>query len=502
MDRLVGALRSLDEGVPDAVLTKFPHAAVCQLKLYDASGSLAWGTGFYIGDEVLLTCGHNFYDGPWTTTRVDVLPAYSPTASTLPSMSYSLDGTTIVHPKWLASMDAGYDLAVLRVPGLPATAGSFRLANMSLSQNVGIVVCGYGKVDSAPYEQQGQRMDGAHISEAEWDLVYYPIQTIGGHSGSPVFHNDMVIGVHTGPRLRGGSIDSHQNRGVLLNPEKNDWIVSMSGGGVSWGQGTSVNGRSSHTQSYGRALVDSNSTQTEQSNEVRLRIARSVGLAEAGGRYDLVHDDSNRINFGVGSWTGTRIADVLGTYVSFAAEQSLNAQFIAHFGSQAALDAIVSNFRTNGAATVLTQTERDMLAHLGADVALQGAQDRHLANDLLADLNAIGNEGPPWYPYIDSYMNAITEIAAHVLVHARHQAGGAGLRSILTDVINGFGGETAMGQGMVAGTITERNVLDRIADAVVARVQAQYQAGVRSRYNTLFNNHSGSDLSYYFTPRT
>ena len=140
-------------------------------------------------------------------------------------------------PRWRASEDPTHDLAVLLVPGLPATAGVFRLANMSLSQDAGIVVCGYGKVDGTPFADQGQRMDGAHIAEADLDMVYYPIQTIGGHSGSPVFHGDMVIGVHTRPRIRGSWIDPHQNRGVLLNPDSEAWIVSMSGGGVSLGLG-------------------------------------------------------------------------------------------------------------------------------------------------------------------------------------------------------------------------------------------------------------------------
>jgi len=50
------------KGVPAASLTSFPHAAICQLRLSDAAGRRAYGTGFYIGNETLLTCGHNFLD--------------------------------------------------------------------------------------------------------------------------------------------------------------------------------------------------------------------------------------------------------------------------------------------------------------------------------------------------------------------------------------------------------------------------------------------------------
>ena len=148
-------------------------------------------------------------------------------------------------------------------------------------------------------------------------------------------------------------------------------------------------------------------------------------------------------------------------------------QLNAHFGGGAGLAGLRDRFRHDGTATVLSEAEREQLRALGRDAVLTGAQDEHLANDLRIDLDAIGNDGPPWYPYIDAGMGAITEIAAHVLVHARHQAGGSGLHDILDAVTAHFGGEPALGSGMVAGTITERNVLEQVAEQVVARVQAR-----------------------------
>jgi V8-like Glu-specific endopeptidase len=215
--------------VPNEYLIRFPHAAICQLKLFNSAGSEAFGTGFYIGNETLLTCGHNFWlpSQTWETVRLEVQPAYSPNMSIYPSKFYNVNKADVVHPLWLSGTDPSHDLAVLRVPGLPVLGGGsngrqpgqfFRLANQSLSARAGIVVCGYGKVDGQDFGAQGQRMDGAHIAEATTDMVYYPIQTVGGHSGSPVFHGGMVIGVHTGGQ------DAHRNRAVLLNPTKIDWI--------------------------------------------------------------------------------------------------------------------------------------------------------------------------------------------------------------------------------------------------------------------------------------
>lgn len=234
------------KGVPDDVLRYFPHAAICQLRLYDTNGrGPAYGTGFYIADEVLLTCGHNFHlpSRNWQTARVEVQPAYSPNMSVLPSKSFSVNAQSVVHPRWWSTQDRGFDLAVLRVPGLPATAGAFSLPNISLEPSAHIVVCGYGKVAGSDYDAQGQRMDGATITNVEAELAHYPIQTIGGHSGSPVFHETMVVAVHTGPRLTGPSIDPelgrdpHENRGVLLTPDKVDWIVGLAGPGTSIGLG-------------------------------------------------------------------------------------------------------------------------------------------------------------------------------------------------------------------------------------------------------------------------
>lgn len=489
-------------GVPNSALTAFPHAAICQLRLHNAAGRTAWGTGFYIADEVLLTCGHNFLNANgWVTTSVDVQPAYSPTASILPSKTFTVDHTQLVHPKWLSSGGHAHthDLAVLPVPGLPATAGVFNLANVSLAQDQGIVVCGYGKVGDDNFDGQGQRMDGAHISDSDFELVYYPIHTIGGHSGSPVFHHDMVIGVHTGPRGNGEWV--HENRAVLLTPEKEDWIVSKAGSGVRFGHAASA-----RSASWYRGLTDENSTQAEQSDQVRLDVARSVGPAE--GRYDSVHDDSQRVNFGVGSWTGVRIAAVLDTYAAFAAESGLTDRMVAHFGGQAGFDAVRDAFRQNDTATVLTAAQRTQLAALGADTQLQGAQDRHLAEDIRADLADIGNRAP-WYPFIDGGMGAISEIAAHVLVHAMHQSGSAGLRKRFAEVIDGFGGPAAFDQAMAAGTITERQFLEALAERVVANSynretdpakKARLKESVRQRYVRLWTNWGASRLSYYFNP--
>jgi V8-like Glu-specific endopeptidase len=218
------------KGVPNSAIMSFPHSAICQLLLTTNVGTY-WGTGFYIGDDKILSCGHNFLDNGEVTTRVRVMPGWSPTMPTFEVREFAVNGADLVHPRRAASGSSQHDLSVLRVPGFRAPNGAtFTLANRSLGANEGIVVAGYGKVDvsvGGAQDSQPQRMDGALITQADTEMVYYPIQTVGGHSGSPVFNRGTVIGVHTGPRmLSGGGASSHENRGVLLDPEKIDWINS------------------------------------------------------------------------------------------------------------------------------------------------------------------------------------------------------------------------------------------------------------------------------------
>ena len=487
-------------GVPDSAITTFPHGAICQLQLFDAAGDMYYGTGFYIADEVLLTCGHNFWgpsDNNYECVRVVVQPGHSPTATSNPTTkSFSVRGRDLVHAKWAASEDSDFDLAVLPVPGLPSTAGKFNLANQSLGASVPIVVCGYGKTGSTPAEKanEGQRMDGATISEVSPEIVWYPMLTKGGHSGSPVFDGRMVIGVHTG-----ADHTKQLNRAVLLTPEKEDWIVAQAGPGVSFGQSL---GR------Y-RSLADSSSTQSEQSQQVRLNLATSIGLAEASGDHTKVHHDSNRLNFGIGSWTLSRIADALDTIEGYATAQGLTTDLITPFTDQAGFDAVKAACRT-GALEPLTSAQEAQLKAMARVTSLHPGQDLHLANDLKVDLDWIGSSGAnaaiPWYPFIDGGMGAISEIAAHVLVHALHQSGRGkadgsnGLPKRFKEVIAGFGGEAQMGQDMVAGTLTERMWLEALAARIVASVGAQYTTGVQNRYAKLFADWGSSTLSYYFNP--
>jgi N-acetylmuramoyl-L-alanine amidase/V8-like Glu-specific endopeptidase len=219
-------------GVPASGYTNFPHSAICQLKLYAAgSSNPGYGTGFYIGREKILTCGHNFKLGSNTTTRVIVQPGHSGVSSLYPEREYSVNAQSVVHPRWWSSEAAAWDLAVLHVPGLPAPGGSFSLPNQSPSGSTLLVMCGYGKFPGSDWATQGQTMHGVPAESTriapDTQGWFMPIHGIPGHSGAPVFSGAMVVGVFT--RMTGptGDFDPNYNYVVRLDPERLAWINGM-----------------------------------------------------------------------------------------------------------------------------------------------------------------------------------------------------------------------------------------------------------------------------------
>ena len=216
-------------GVPHDAYPYFPHSAICELELSGA-GFSGFGTGFYIGPNKILTCGHNFMSAGMQTSEVTVRPGKSPVQSIFPHKKFTVNGPSLVHPNWAASEDDDFDLAVLSTPGLSAPNNEyFQLPNMTPASTEQMVVCGYGKFqgDSVASADEGQYMDGGTITHATAEQYHFPIQAIPGHSGSPMFWDEMVVAILTGPRMLGATtISDYENRGVRLTPEKNDWINS------------------------------------------------------------------------------------------------------------------------------------------------------------------------------------------------------------------------------------------------------------------------------------
>lgn len=208
-------------GVPDTSF--FPFSAVCQLQVSGAGGA-GVGTGFYIGREKILTVGHNFHHAPWSdawwASSVLVQPGFDGGSCQFPEKSFSIDGRTLVHKRWGDSKDITWDLAVLRVPGLPAPNDQWFQLPDSCPVPQDFFVAGFGQIGAGTADQP-MRCDGGPVTRIDDELMYYNVNTKGGNSGSPVFVNDqsgMVVAVHRAPAT------ATTNMGVYLTPEKLEWI--------------------------------------------------------------------------------------------------------------------------------------------------------------------------------------------------------------------------------------------------------------------------------------
>ncbi len=252
-----------------------------------------------------------------------------------------------------------------------------------------------------------------------------------------------------------------------------------------------------------RSVALDDRSQLEQQQAVLADARRSLIAAE-NTRYDQVHFDSGRVNFGIGSWTGGHIPELMGFYRDLAVELGLEQQLFDHFvlpGSpdgQANFDDIRNRFAGSGAGTVLSQAEQAAFRSLGADRGLRAAQDRKMESDVQGAINKAYEQNV--YPFIDGYMAAITELAAVILVHVTHQHGAS--RDLIENVVAKHGGRDATGTAMVDGTLTEVQFLRELSQEVIDRVRPDLKQGVRNRYNKLFADFGGSDTSYYFAPPT
>jgi V8-like Glu-specific endopeptidase len=210
--------------------TYFPHSAICQLTMTDAAGNQAYGTGFFIGKNRILTCGHNFLYAPkgWQATKVRVSPGQNGNDKPFgTSNDYSVASNVSVHADYRTAFNAGnysrdFDLAVIRVDGFPAP-GNLYFDIIEENQSRNIVLCGYGQ--SSELEPFKQYMDGGYVAQLVGDEVLnYPIMMRPGHSGSPVFRDDSmeVIAVNTFALPN----DDFFNYGCRLTEKKIKWIRS------------------------------------------------------------------------------------------------------------------------------------------------------------------------------------------------------------------------------------------------------------------------------------
>ncbi|GAA5785138.1 papain-like cysteine protease family protein [Chitiniphilus shinanonensis] len=216
-------------GVPNTRI--FPHSAICQLLMTMPDG-VYQGTGFYIGRNRILTCAHNLAGA----SNVTIIPGRNGAGgkpfgeTSVPSSSWR------VAPGYTGTGNWANDLAVIdNVPLAAPNDQWFEFLNATPSDQLPIVVCGYS-LQSVAVPELTQAIDGdkQHLhggyaaSQSGPEVIEYPILTLKGASGSPVYHisnaggqlRAQVCAVH----VTGEPAAQGLNRGCFITPRKIDWI--------------------------------------------------------------------------------------------------------------------------------------------------------------------------------------------------------------------------------------------------------------------------------------
>lgn len=215
-------------GVPNTRI--FPHSAICQLNMVDAAGNGYGGTGFYIGPNRILTCAHNLHG----MTSVTIIPGKN--SSDEPFGRCTLNASSWRVSNRYPTDGSDYDLAVIDSVPIAAPGGRwFGFLNQTPSDRLPIVVCGYSaQSDAVPELTQAidgdmQHLHGGYVAQqSNLEVMEYPILTLHGASGSPVYHirgsgaelRALVCGVH----VSGEPAAHGLNRACFITPDKINWI--------------------------------------------------------------------------------------------------------------------------------------------------------------------------------------------------------------------------------------------------------------------------------------
>lgn len=181
---------------------------ICEIIVTMPSGDKLRGTGFLVGDNLLLTAGHCVYDTKYGggATHIQIAPGatwdYTNNNLVYPYGVNTQAWNMHLSTEWLNGQNSREDWAIVQFNGgflngkNPGWFGFAYSENYDFFVNDGLSVSvqGYSN-DRMPMCQYVSRN---RVTVANNFHLGYYTSTDSGMSGSPVFHqNDIAVGIHT-----------------------------------------------------------------------------------------------------------------------------------------------------------------------------------------------------------------------------------------------------------------------------------------------------------------
>ncbi|MGL6290332.1 MAG: trypsin-like peptidase domain-containing protein, partial [Silanimonas sp.] len=217
-------------GVPNT--RGFPHSAICQFRGATSSGDDGFGSGFYIGRNLVLTAKHVVDGGP---AQLILVPGKNGAGTG--AANEFLGRFTVPNTNANVRKHPTLDLAIVKVPNNAPGGRWFAIEELTQSRPWGVAVCGYSmasnntglvhRLVNRTIDPDKQHLHGGRIiSINDGDGSFaYDIQTLGGASGSPVYEvvpgsrpRVVAVGVHV------SNNDRATNRGMRLTQAVITWI--------------------------------------------------------------------------------------------------------------------------------------------------------------------------------------------------------------------------------------------------------------------------------------
>lgn len=210
--------------------SKNPYNSV--VLIMDDNGSRV-GSGVFISPQVILTCRHIFYnndgsyrEGSYSYVQGSNSPIHDNDVTT--GVKSFIDPSSILIFPGSYSPGSRNDVAVI-ITSKPCnlTYDNSSYTKVLLKEDktgIDISIIGYPYPNDVPLLKDKMQYGYLYESNGELSgstdsgLLKYTIDTIGGNSGSGIFYNNSVIGIHVGGTL------NDSNYAVDLDKEKIDWL--------------------------------------------------------------------------------------------------------------------------------------------------------------------------------------------------------------------------------------------------------------------------------------